>query len=222
MFNRFSLALAVVMIGMASATIPASAGVITDLFNTGVDAFGVALPGGDGVTDPHYTVASSTIGAVVGSNAVTYKHPLYFPNSATSRWVSNSSDGSPGNGIVTFQTTFDLTGFDPASASISGLWGVDNVGEIFLNGSDTGIGLLFGFPAFESLHAFAINSGFISGINTLAFEITDEGPPLAFRVEGIVGTADAAAVPEPSTIALLAAALLSLLGLGAMRRRAGG
>lgn len=183
---------------------PSSAAVITGLFNTGVDNFGDALaPAGTfGLIDPHYTISGSTIGGV-GSNAVTFAHPSYVPDSATSRWISNSFDGQPGNGTVTFQTTFTVTGSGPVS--ISGLWGVDNIGEIFLNGIDTGIGLPFGFPAFEALHAFTITNGFVSGLNTLAFVVADTGPPLGLRVEGLTS-----AVPELSTW------LMMLLGFAAM------
>lgn len=196
--SKFCSLLVAIFLVTASSLGTAQAAVITGLFNTGVDAFGDALsPAGvPGLIDPHYTIVSSTIGDTLGSNAVTYAHPSYVPDSATSRWVSNSADGQPGNGTVTFQTTFTVTGSGPVS--ISGLWGVDNIGEIFLNGVDTGIGLPFGFPAFESLHAFAITSGFVSGLNTLAFVVTDTGPPLAFRVEALTS-----AVPELSTWAMM-------------------
>jgi hypothetical protein len=181
------------------------AAVVTGLFNTGVDASGIALApaGTDGLIDPHYFIASSTIGDVIGSAAVTYAHPSYVPDSTTSRWISNSPNGGPGNGTVTFQTSFTVTGSGPVS--ISGLWGVDNIGEIFLNGIDTGIGLPFGFPAFQTLHPFTIASGFVTGLNTLSFVVTDTGPPLGLRVEGLTS-----AVPELSTWAMM------LFGFGAL------
>lgn len=203
--SKFAFAMVMALAMTAGGSQNTQAAVITGLFNTGVDAFGNALAGGDGVTDTHYVITTSDIAnAIVGDNAVTYLHPSYVPDSSTSRWVSNSADGQPGNGTVTFQTTFNVAGSGPVA--ISGFWGVDNIGEIFLNGVDTGIGLPFGFPAFEILHAFSITSGFVTGLNTLDFVIQDTGPPLAFRVESLTS-----AVPELSTWAMM---LLGFAGLG--------
>jgi len=189
------------------------AAVISGLFNTGVDSGGVALVGGDGVTDSHYSVVSSNIDLQPGS-AVTYVHPAYVPNDANSRWISNSSNGGPGNGTVEFETTFSLSGLDPTTASITGFWGTDNVGIIRLNGVSTGNAS----ATFSFLSAFSINSGFVNGLNTLTFVIQDFGAPLAFRVDDIAGTAQVAAVPEPSTWAMM---LLGFAGVGfaAYRRK---
>jgi hypothetical protein len=205
------------MVVVAAVAVPAqvSAAAITGLFNTGVDGSGNAL-GADGLADPHYSVTASNIGVPINTPAVTYSHPAYAANDANSRWISNSSSGSPGNGFVDFTLTFDLSGLNAATAQISGSWGADNLGTIFLNGVNTGItNGTFGF-----LSPFAINSGFVSSINTLTFQIQDFGPPLAFRVDNISGTADVltAAVPEPSTWAMM---LLGFAGVGfiAYRRK---
>lgn len=204
-FSRIAFAMVMALPMIAGVSQNTKAAVITGLFNTGVDASGNALVGGNGVTDPHYVITTSDIAnAVVGDNAVTYLHPSYVPDSSTSRWVSNSADGQPGNGTVTFQTTFNVSGSGPVA--INGFWGVDNIGEIFLNGVDTGIGLPFGFDAFQTLHAFSITSGFVLGLNKLDFVIVDTGPPLAFRVDGITS-----AIPELSTWAMM---LLGFAGLG--------
>jgi hypothetical protein len=218
--NRFricQIAFSILALGGAVA-IPTqvSAAAITGLFNTGVDGSGNALAT-DGLADPHYSITNSNIGAPINSPAVTYAHPAYALNDGNSRWISNSGTGSPGNGFVDFTLTFDLTGLNAATAQISGSWGADNFGTIFLNGVNTGItNGNFGF-----LSPFAINSGFANGINTLTFQIQDFGPPLAFRVDNISGTADAltAAVPEPSTWAMM---ILGFAGVGfiAYRRKA--
>lgn len=118
----------------------------------------------------------------------------------------------------TFRTTFDLTGFDPTTASIDGLWGTDNVGvDILLNGVSLGIslpGVIVG--NFSSLHAFTIASGFQSGVNTLDFVVFGDAPPSAFRAE-LSGAADtAAAVAEPGGLDLLGIGLVAL-GLGRLR-----
>ncbi len=102
--------------GLSSA---ADAAPILDLFNTGVVAPGVPLPGGNGTPDPHYTVVSGPVGVVVPVTAVTYFNGAYFADSANSRWISSSATGFPGSGRFVFQTTFTLSPlFNPAATSI--------------------------------------------------------------------------------------------------------
>ena len=161
-------------------------------------------------------------------SAITYEHPAYVDGDADSKWISGRDDGQTGapSSHTTYRTTFSLTGLNPFTASISGFWGTDNEGEIFLNGVTTGIklfgnvdGVLDGgdFGNFDHLTAFSITSGFVSGLNTLDFVILDTGPPSAMRVDNLAGTA--AVVPEPATWALM------ILGFGSagavLRRRRG-
>ena len=205
---------------LATAATAANAAPIPGLFNTGTDASNVALVGGNGVTDPHYSVLSSTIaGITTGVQAVTYYTPAYIANDANSRWISHSSNGNPGSGTTTFRLSFDLTGFNPATAQITGRWGVDNLGVIFLNGVNTGVSLpVFTAANFQNLTSFSINTGFVSGINTLDFAIEDLGQPLAFRVDDLAGTADPRnpdPMPAPAALALFG---LGLVGI-ALRRR---
>ena len=196
------------IIGMFSSI--SEAAVITGLFNTGVDGSHVALsqPDGtsNGVIDNHYQVISPNSGS-----AVTYKHPAYIANSPTSSWISVSSNGGPGNQVVTFQTTFTLTG-STAGAAISGFWGVDNTGEIFLNGHDTGNALAFGVPAFQQLHAFSITNSawFDDAVNNLTFVVCDVDPPGALRVDGLTAV-------YPSR--RLGRFILGFLGVGFMAYR---
>ena len=106
------------------------------------------------------------------------------------------------------------------TATISGLWGVDNIGTIRLNGNLTGNDLPFGFDVFEALHPFTVTGGFLPGFNELQFSVTDTGPPLGLRVENLIGSADplAEAVPEPTTLSIMGAGLL-LSGFFMRRRR---
>lgn len=218
---RFSLALALSGLGFglaapasASVAVPIGTVLIGGLFDTGVDDSGNALVGGDGVTDTHYVIVASTVtGITAGGNAVTYKHPAYVADSATSRWISHSKTGSPGNGITTFRLTFDLSGLDAGTAVITGKNAADNGGRIYLNGVDTGVSL----GSYSSLVAFTIGSGFKAGINTLDFAVEDSGPPLGLRIDSLQGTAQIAAVPVPASLLLLAPALAVL---GASRRKA--
>ena len=204
------------MLAAASTAMPASAATIAGLFNTGTNASNVALTGGDGVIDPHYTILSSTSAGFAGQQAVTYFNGAYVPNDADSRWVSLSSTGNPGSNTTVYRLTFSLAGLNAATAQITGSWGADNQGSILLNGVATGVSTTL----FSSLTSFALTSGFVAGVNTLDFSITDFGAPTAFRVDNLAGTANAVTggVPEPMTWAMMIAGF-GLAGT-ALRRRA--
>jgi hypothetical protein len=162
------------------------------LFNTGVN-------GPDtGAIDTNYSL-------VGGGPAVTYFNPAYIADTSTSRWVSYSADGGSGNSTVDFVTAFTAD----SAALVSGLWGSDNFGKIFVNGVQ--VAELDGtvYENFNQLHSFSFNP--LVGQNTLVVELTDTGPPTAFRIDGFAG-----AVPEPSTWAMM---ILGFAGIGAMTYR---
>lgn len=191
----------------------AQAATITGLFNTGTDASNVALVGGNGVTDPHYQIVASTSPGFVGNQAVTFQC-CYAAEDADSRWISLGAGGSPGSNTTRYRLSFDLTGLNAATAQIGGSWGADNLGTIFLNGANTGITT----SNFSFLTSFNIATGFVSGVNNVDFEIQDFGPPTAFRVDNLAGTADLAAtggVPEPATWAMM---IMGFFGLGGVLR----
>lgn len=188
---------------------------ISGLFNTGVDSSGALLVGGNGTVDPNYTVISGP-GISSPVQAVTYYNGAYFADGPASRWISvNANGSSAGSGTYVFQTTFDLTGFNPATASISVQCGTDNaLTGVTLNGGAVA-GDCDGFSgAFSG--AFNITSGFQSGINMLQFSVQDFGAPMALRAQF---TSDVAPlngeIPEPSTAILC----VSALGLIVARRR---
>jgi hypothetical protein len=163
------------------------------LFNTGVDGPNT------GAIDPNYSL-------VGGDSAVTYYNPAYIADTSTSRWVSYSADGYPGNTTVEFVTTFKAD----STALVSGLWGADNYGMIFVNGVK--VAELDGtvYENFNQLHSFSFNP-LVGQTNTLVVELTDTGPPTAFRIDGFAG-----AVPEPSTWAMM---ILGFAGVGFMAYR---
>jgi len=176
------------------------------LFNTGVDSSGVPLAGGS--DDTHWTIVSgpgvtSPAPAVVVTNQSPFGSYAQDPNSA---WIWVKASGAAGiNSPYTLRMTFDLTGLNPNTAMISGSWGADNNGMILLNGSTpsgTGTLSLSGTDGsnFASFHSFTITGGFVAGVNTLDFVVTDTGNPGGLNVNSLVGTA---VVPEPSAIALM-------------------
>jgi hypothetical protein len=210
--NKFTIVTAAAAVALAMS--PASAAVSIELYNTGTDAVGDALAL-DGLVDSHYKIVASTHGSYVGNQAVTYRNPAWVANDADSRWISLTGNGTPVNGTTTYRLTFDLTGLDLSSVSISGLWGVDNNGWIKLNGVSTGNQLLGTvYSSFQALHAFTLTSGFVAGLNSLDFIVEDKGVVTGLRVDSLVGTANA--VPEPASWALM---LGGFAALGASLRR---
>lgn len=208
---------AVLALGL-SVSIAAEAGVINGLlYNTGLDSSGNVVAATGGI-DGNWDVSP-------GGDAITYRHGAYAANDTDSQWISSNASGGSETTSATdylFSTTFDLTGYDASSAEITGSWGVDNYATIFLNGTDTGVSLAFGTGSFNTLHAFSISDFFVVGMNELTVAVTNgydtnpsaEPGPMALRFDDMEFSA--VAVPEPSTLALLA---LSLMGLGCARRR---
>ena len=194
----------------------AGAAPITTLFGSGLDSSGNQLA--PGATDLDYIVLETgetgTSAEVVSSALAT---SAYLANDAGSQWIWENSTGWPNKVTRTFRTTFDLTGFDPTTAVINGLWGVDNFGEdILINGISTGHSLLvYGYANFENLYPFVIDSGFQSGINTLDFVVRDRELIAALRTQ-LSGTADptvvlgVTTVPEPSSLLLLSMGLAAV------------
>jgi hypothetical protein len=173
-------AYAVVEAGNAASSTP-----IASLFNTGVNAAGVVLSSGTN-NDPHYTFnlipngASATI-QIGSSGAASY----WTPPNTTSAWISPvGGQGNVPNGWYGYRTTFDLTGFDPASTLITGQVDGDDQVAMQLNSADA-IGTNANYYASAT---FVINTGFISGINVLVFYVNNTGGATGLRV-AMTGTA---------------------------------
>ncbi len=193
----------------------AAAAPITTLYSTGVNATGALLP--NGAADPHYTVSPGSGPFVIGNPAGVG----WVGNTSTSQWISPAVNTSAGAGPFTYTTTFDLTGFDPTTAQVSGRWSSDNEARMFLNGN---LAATDPFPGWTSLVNFAVTSGFRPGPNTLTFAVPNgsgggDGPTgLQVNIAGTAALAPLATVPEPSTLALLGVGGLALAG---WRRRRG-
>lgn len=196
------------------AVLPANASPIPGLFATGTNGSGGVLT--DGAADLHYAVLSSTnpnyngspFGTVVNQSSVP---GTWVPNTTTTRWISdNATAATPLGPTVTYRLTFDLTGFDPKTASFSALAAADDTAKVLLNGVSIGV-----VNGFRTLTEFKTTSGFVTGINTLDFVVVDT----AAVVSGLFVspfTSDVS-VPAPSGVAFLA-----LGGLLTARRRRGG
>lgn len=180
-----------------------------DLFNTGVDDSGVALP--HGTADPHYALTSVPGGGSSTAFAIE-SHPLWAPAPADARWIAptpyTTDDAS---GYFVFEQTFNVA--STSGLIVSGRWATDNSGEIFLNDSSTGIVREFGVSGswgFQSLEAFEITEGFLPGENKLEFVVRNGSSSWPWSYfPGPMGllVTDMTVVPVPG------AALLGMLGL---------
>jgi len=153
------------------------------VYGTGTNSSNVAQPGG-GFIDPHYTATygGTPVPAVVNSFHGDGSSPggawvADLPNAA---WIStaNSPDGLPTNGIF-YTTTFDLTGLDPKTVSITIRWAVDDSGTgVILNGSgipgsaiprDASTATSEPWAHFTTLILDSQHQTFLPGKNTLNF-----------------------------------------------------
>lgn len=188
------------------------------LFNTGVDALATPLVDGT-IGDPHYAlvgVPGGTTDIRVRTSVGGYPVGPWLGDDTLSAWIgpnNDTQDDGPFGPTYDYRTTFDLTGYNPSTAQITGQWSTDDLGmDILINGVSTG---LTNSAEFASWTPFSITSGFQSGINTLDFLINNSGGgPTGLRVE-MTGTATA--VPEPGSIVMLVG--MGLTGASLLLRR---
>lgn len=199
-FGRLSSAAGRFVLAWFAFTPAVQAAAIPGLFNTGVDDAGALLPAG--ARDPHWRLVQSADASVPGPAAYVVREgfpiPPWIANGPDSKWIAPRADQSGGNvpGNYTYQLVFDLTGFDPATAALTGRWSSDNAGlEVRLNGQPTGVTFDGNFGAFSP--EFTLRTGFLEGTNTLEFVVNNAGDsvnPTGFRAE-LRGTAELAAPP---------------------------
>jgi hypothetical protein len=166
---------------------PASTSGQVAIYNTGVNSPGVLAA--DASVDPHYTIIASADASAPGPNAyVVYSNasPIgsWMYDGPNSKWIAPRADAGNGNaqGSYTYRTTFDLTGFNPATAQLTGQFAADDSAIIKLNGVAVGISS----PGFGPFTPFTISNGFIPGVNTLDFVVSNGPPtpnPTGLRVE---------------------------------------
>lgn len=173
---------------------PVSAGLLSGapiptLFGTGLDESGALLDRAQ--VDPHFTITSSPDEGFPGPEAFTlnsgFPVPPWVEEGPLSRWIAPQANQGAGNapGSYTYSTTFDLTGFDPASARITGRISADDaLSAVRLNGSPVSVSA----GGFNVFLPFTIPKGapFQDGLNTLEFVVLNGGAapnPTGFRVD---------------------------------------
>jgi len=189
-----------------------------------------AAPAFYSTTDASHWQVSTSMGGADGQLASfsTASFQTAVARTDAPGWIANIASGSNsccvGNWtFFVFRQTFDLTGYNPATANLQFQWAADDSGEGFaargswvpkfsLNGGSMvpwGTGATYSFGPTVDIH-----SGFVSGINTIDFYVEGNGVTdgLSLRTVGFNVTA----VPEPETCAMLLAGL-GLLGFVARR-----
>jgi hypothetical protein len=205
--------------------------------STGTNGSGAVLA--NGAVDPYWLI--SVAGGAFNPAVVLYPSDqccgMESANTTRAKWINNvtnpnspNPDGWNNDPYTVVRRTFDLSGYDPTTLSITGVWrAADGVIGAFLNGN-----LLFTSPLFTASgdqntgnwgadNPFVVALGsasFNAGVNTLDFQLETlngvyDGLYLDATVTGQVSTA-----PEPASIVLVATGLLAIAGVAARRRRA--
>ncbi len=153
---------------------------VPGFYNTGVDDSGVALP--DGAADSHYVLivnpdSSATEPLVEDSTVFPIVDGPWVPNTDQSKWIgprletSAAAGAADAGGDYVYRLTIDLTGFDPATAFVTGEWSSDNNGlDILINGVSTGQANPDQFGVYAP---FRIDAGFVTGLNTIDFRVNN-------------------------------------------------
>ncbi len=178
---------------------------VPGVFDTGVDDQHAVLA--DNSADTHYRLtvnpdnASVTEPIVQDSTVFPIVGGTWVFNSALSKWIGPRFETvAAAGGDYTYELSFDLTGFDPATAILMGNWATDNAGlDLKFNGTSTG---LQNTVQFAGLTPFTLTTGFQRGRNTLEFVINNSAVGYTgLRVENLrVGALPGGAEPPALSV----------------------
>lgn len=210
---------ALVCVGLlALATASAQAGSVN--LSTGLDASDTLITVGN-TPDGHWTVDQPSGGIapakVVAPGFADWPAAAWAANGPNSDWICIDPTTLHNAPVIpyTYYRTFNLAASELATAAISGFWGIDDAGEVRLNG--TSISTSPGDYAVTTPFSVAAGSSlFLAGPNTLTITMTaSDNFWEAVRLEG---TLTGVAVPTPAAF-VGGGALLGLLGARRLIRR---
>lgn len=144
---------------MFSSTAVAQAVLVPGVFSTGVDGNGNSLP--TNASDTHYIMSGGT-SVALGTSSV-WIDPL-----GSSKWIGPTNGNVSAPFVTTVYTmTFDLTGYQANSATLTGMLASDTNVTVTLNGTNQSNNCCFYWLFTQQV----INSGFVAGVNTLEFAV---------------------------------------------------
>lgn len=140
-------------------------------------------------------------------------------------WISATSSGTGGGGDYLFRTLFDLTGYDASTAVMTFQCAIDNYPDansyFSLNGGTPGGTCGSTYNGYQFAGVNTVNSGFVSGLNTISFHFVGDGVTDGLVVGDMSLTASAVtATPEPASMLLVATGLVGVIGAARRRRKA--
>ena len=178
---------------------------------------------GDGLQSSFNTDSNNFVQAVSVTN-----RGDYIANNAT------GTNGWMGDWVFfIFRQTFDLTGYDAASADLQFQWAADDSGEGFadrgtwipkfsLNGGSFIEYPGSPTPTYNYSSVVDLSSGFVSGINTIDFYVEGNAVTDGFALKTKSFTANGAGanpVPEPATMLLFGIGIAGFIVSGFRRKQ---